>query len=382
MSTHAHQQRYQGLAATVAAIGSIYDVPQQAFSVGDHHNNVGENTGSLAILGFAKANHLAPAQVMAMFAEAGEEVLADPGGTDHANIRAFMKHGLDGVTFENGWHGLELKPELKLITDAFPERASFTPVNAPHDVREAVERVINWLDSGHVRSAMKLGYGWVTNGSVKEAILLSFRLFDNYMMGVEPMRSYDKVRSKFAVWNTADFKNHGFRVVPPATARSGAFIAKNVVLMPSFVNIGAYVDEGSMVDTWATVGSCAQIGKNCHLSGGAGIGGVLEPVQASPTIIEDDCFIGARSEVVEGVVVERGSVLSMGCFIGQSTPIIDRESGVITYGRIPPYSVVIPGTIPMRGTYPGLQKPCVIIAKRVDATTRSKVGVNELLRGV
>ena len=266
------------------------------------------------------------------------------------------------------------------IEAAFEQRMDFTPSNHPPEVKEAVDRVIDMLDKGAVRVVQKVDGEWVVNQWVKKAVLLSFRLNDNVIQSAGDCLFYDKVPTKFANFTEEDFKAQGARVVPPAVARRGSFIAKNVVLMPSYVNLGAYVDEGTMVDTWATVGSCAQIGKNVHLSGGVGIGGVLEPLQANPTIIEDNCFIGARSEVVEGVIIGEGAVLSMGVFIGQSTPIYNRETGEITYGKVPPYSVVVAGSLPKDGGRYSLT--AAIIVKTVDAQTRSKVGINELLRGV
>ncbi|SIN87066.1 2,3,4,5-tetrahydropyridine-2,6-dicarboxylate N-succinyltransferase [Sulfurivirga caldicuralii] len=267
------------------------------------------------------------------------------------------------------------------IEQAFENRAEYTPTNAPAQVREAVAEAINLLDSGKLRVAEREGVGqWKVNEWLKKAVLLSFRLEDNHVIEAPDTKYFDKVPSKFADWNEDDFRTAGIRVVPPAMARKGSFIAKGAVLMPSYVNIGAYVDEGTMVDTWATVGSCAQIGKNVHLSGGVGIGGVLEPLQAAPTIIEDNCFIGARSEIVEGVIVEEGSVISMGVYIGQSTRIYDRETGEIHYGRVPAGSVVVSGSLPSRdGSY---SLYCAVIVKKVDAKTLSKVGINELLRGV
>jgi 2,3,4,5-tetrahydropyridine-2-carboxylate N-succinyltransferase len=264
----------------------------------------------------------------------------------------------------------------KIIEDGWEKRAEIGPASAPKALREAVEEVIAGLDSGKLRVAEKLGGKWVTHQWIKKAVLLSFRLEDNRALGSGANRYYDKVPSKF---DKFDFPASGVRVVPPAAARRGAYLAKNVILMPSFVNIGAYVDEGTMVDTWATVGSCAQIGKNVHLSGGVGIGGVLEPLQANPTIIEDNCFIGARSEVVEGVVVEENSVLSMGVFIGQSTKIFDRETGEVLYGRVPAGSVVVAGTMPSGDRSCALY--CAVIVKKVDAKTRAKTSLNELLRG-
>ncbi len=267
----------------------------------------------------------------------------------------------------------------QLIEDAFERRAEFSPSNAPQDVRDAVVQALDMLDNGSARVAEKIDGEWIVHQWLKKAVLLSFRLNDNIPVPAGGgMQFYDKVPTKFADWNAAQFEASGIRVVPPAVARRGSFIARNTVLMPSYVNIGAYVDEGSMVDTWATVGSCAQIGKNVHLSGGVGIGGVLEPLQANPTIIEDNCFIGARSEVVEGVIIGEGSVLSMGVFIGQSTPIYDRETGEISYGRVPAGSVVVPGSLPRdNGRY---SLTCAVIVKKVDAQTRSKTSINDLLR--
>ncbi|HET7672476.1 MAG TPA: 2,3,4,5-tetrahydropyridine-2,6-dicarboxylate N-succinyltransferase [Burkholderiales bacterium] len=262
------------------------------------------------------------------------------------------------------------------IEQAWDGRASLNPGNAPRPLRNAVEEVIAGLDSGRVRVAEKSGGEWITHQWIKKAVLLSFRLEDNRPMEGGATRYYDKVPSKFSDF---DFAKGGFRVVPPAMARRGAYIARNAVLMPSYVNIGAYVDEGTMVDTWATVGSCAQIGKNVHLSGGVGIGGVLEPLQANPVIIEDNCFIGARSEVVEGVIVEENSVLSMGVYLGQSTKIYDRETGNVSYGRIPSGSVVVSGTLPSADGKYSLY--CAVIVKKVDAKTRAKTSLNELLRG-
>lgn len=267
----------------------------------------------------------------------------------------------------------------QIIDAAWEARTTLSPTNAPQDIRDAVQQVIDSLDKGQLRVAEKINGDWVTHQWIKKAVLLSFRLRDNAPQESGALRFYDKVDTKFARYTDADFKAGGFRVVPPATARYGSFIGKNVVLMPSYVNIGAYVDEGTMVDTWATVGSCAQIGKNVHLSGGVGIGGVLEPLQANPTIIGDNCFIGARSEVVEGVIVEDNAVLSMGVFIGQSTKIFDRETGEVTYGRVPSGAVVVPGSLPSKdGSY---SLACAVIVKRVDAQTRAKTGINELLRG-
>ena len=266
----------------------------------------------------------------------------------------------------------------RTIEAAFERRADINPSNCDRSLRDAIEECIGLLDSGRARVAEKQGDRWVVHEWLKKAVLLSFRANDNQLIDAGAVRYYDKVALKFADQNATQLKAGGVRVVPPATARRGAYIAPNVVLMPSYVNIGAYVDSGTMVDTWATVGSCAQIGRNVHLSGGVGIGGVLEPLQASPTIIEDDCFIGARSEVVEGVIVGEGSVLAMGVFISQSTRIYDRATGEISYGRVPPGSVVVPGSLPSAdGKY---SLACAIIVKRVDAKTRAKTSINELLR--
>jgi len=280
--------------------------------------------------------------------------------------------------------------ELQQIIDkAWDERDRVNSGTAGA-VRDAVEAALDGLDGGTLRVAEKIGSTWRVNQWLKKAVLLSFRLYDSMPMPggpVDPVRGpaawYDKVASKFAGWGDARFKAAGFRAVPNCIVRRAAYIAPGVVLMPSFVNIGAYVDSGTMVDTWATVGSCAQIGRNCHISGGAGIGGVLEPLQAGPVIVEDDCFIGARSEVVEGVVVETGSVLSMGVFIGASTKIVDRNTGEIHVGRVPAYSVVVPGNLPgkpLPDGSPGPSTYCAVILKRVDAGTRAKTSINELLR--
>ncbi len=255
------------------------------------------------------------------------------------------------------------------------------------EIRDAVEECLNLLDSGKMRVAQKEGDEWKVNEWLKKAVMLSFRLNDMTPINNGPGDStwWDKVPSKFDGWGESEFRNAGFRAVPNCTVRRSAFIAKNVVLMPSFVNLGAYVDEGAMIDTWATVGSCAQIGKNVHLSGGAGIGGVLEPMQATPTIIEDNCFIGARAEVAEGVIVGEGSVLSMGVYLGQSTRIVDRETGEIHYGKVPPYSVVVSGSMPGSKTElpngtPAPQLYCAVIVKKVDERTRSKTSITQLLR--
>lgn len=266
----------------------------------------------------------------------------------------------------------------EIIEQYFASRAEITPDNASAELRDAVASALASLEDGSLRVARPEGGGWIVNEWLKKAVLLSFRLRGSEVLGDEQLRYYDLVKPQFADWSSEDFAQRGFRCVPPAAVRSGAHIGRNVVLMPSFVNIGAYVGEGTMVDTWATVGSCAQIGANVHLSGGVGIGGVLEPLQASPTIIEDNCFIGARSEVVEGVVIGEGSVLSMGVFIGQSTKIYNRDTGEISYGSVPPGSVVVPGSLPAKDGSHSLN--CAVIVKQVDAQTRAKTEINELLR--
>jgi 2,3,4,5-tetrahydropyridine-2-carboxylate N-succinyltransferase len=270
-------------------------------------------------------------------------------------------------------------PTIESVIDAaFDRRADINSTDVPSDLADALDHVIGELNAGRLRVAEKIDGAWITHQWIKKAVLLYFRTHDNQVMpgGVHP--SFDKVPTRFAGHDDAQFRAGGYRVVPGAVARTGSYIGRNVILMPSFVNIGAYVDEGTMVDTWATVGSCAQIGKNVHLSGGVGIGGVLEPLQANPTVIEDGCFIGARSEIVEGVIVEAHSVISMGVFIGQSTKIYDRETREVHYGRVPSGSVVVPGSLPAAdGSY---ALSCAVIVKRVDAQTRAKTSINELLR--
>jgi 2,3,4,5-tetrahydropyridine-2-carboxylate N-succinyltransferase len=265
-----------------------------------------------------------------------------------------------------------------VIERAWERRTELGPTRADLEIREAVEECIAGLDTGELRVAEPRDGGWVVNQWLKQAVLLSFRINDNRVVEAGHTRFFDKVPQKFTSFGTQQFRDGGMRVVPGGVVRRGAYIAPDVVVMPSFVNIGAYVDEGTMVDTWATVGSCAQIGKRVHLSGGVGIGGVLEPLQAAPTIIEDDCFIGARSEVVEGVIVERGSVLGMGVYIGQSTRIYDRETGEIHYGRVPAGSVVVAGNLPSKDGKYSLY--CAVIVKKVDEKTRSKTSLNDLLR--
>ncbi len=267
----------------------------------------------------------------------------------------------------------------QIIEAAWDDRANISPKSAPKDVADAVEQVLAALDKGQLRVATREGVGqWTVHQWIKKAVLLSFRLKDNAPIEAGDLGFYDKVPTKFSGMSAEELAATGVRVVPPAVARRGSFIAKGAILMPSYVNIGAYVDEGTMVDTWATVGSCAQVGKNVHLSGGVGLGGVLEPLQANPTIIEDNCFIGARSEIVEGVIVEENSVISMGVYIGQSTPIYDRATGEVSYGRVPAGSVVISGSLPKDGGKYSLY--AAIIVKRVDAQTRAKTSLNDLLR--
>jgi len=267
-----------------------------------------------------------------------------------------------------------------IITEAWQERECITPKTVSSDIEKAIRTSIDFLDTGQLRVAEPSAVGWKVNEWLKMAVLLSFRIDENRVMGTISTRYYDKVETKFNNYDESAFADGGFRVVPPAVVRKGAYIANDVVLMPSYVNIGAYVGEKTMVDTWATVGSCAQIGANVHLSGGVGIGGVLEPLQASPTIIEDDCFIGARSEVVEGVVVGKGSVISMGVYLGQSTRIYDRASGEVSYGHVPPGSVVVSGSLPSEDGSHSLY--CAVIVKRVDEKTRKKVSINDLIRNI
>ncbi|MEE9445546.1 MAG: 2,3,4,5-tetrahydropyridine-2,6-dicarboxylate N-succinyltransferase [Cocleimonas sp.] len=266
----------------------------------------------------------------------------------------------------------------QIIEEAFERRAEITPRNIETLNRDAILEAIEMLENGSARVAEKIGNDWVVNEWLKKAVLLYFRINDNKHIKGGFTNYYDKIPSKYADYNSRDFQEAGARIAPPASVRKGAYIAPNTILMPSYVNIGAYVDKGTMVDTWATVGSCSQIGKNVHLSGGVGIGGVLEPLQALPTIIEDNCFIGARSEIVEGVIVEQDSVISMGVFLSQSTKILDRETGKVSYGRIPAGSVVVSGSLPAKDGSHSLY--CVVIVKKVDEKTRAKTSINELLR--
>ncbi|MFN5347983.1 MAG: 2,3,4,5-tetrahydropyridine-2,6-dicarboxylate N-succinyltransferase [Polaromonas sp.] len=266
-----------------------------------------------------------------------------------------------------------------LVNAAWDDRANLSVKSAPQDIRDAVDSTITQLNNGSIRVATRQAVGqWTVHQWIKKAVLLSFKLNDNELMRAGELGFFDKVKTKFSHLSEAEMRETGIRVVPPAVARRGSYIAKGAILMPSYVNIGAYVDEGTMVDTWAAVGSCAQVGKNVHLSGGVGLGGVLEPMQANPTIIEDNCFIGARSEVVEGVIVEENSVISMGVYIGQSTPIYDRETDTVSYGRIPAGSVVVSGNLPKAGGKYSLY--CAVIVKKVDAKTRATTSLNDLLR--
>ncbi|WWO95965.1 MAG: 2,3,4,5-tetrahydropyridine-2,6-dicarboxylate N-succinyltransferase [Candidatus Dasytiphilus stammeri] len=269
---------------------------------------------------------------------------------------------------------------ITIIEYYFEYRNDITQLRNSADLHEAIDEIINLLDQGTLRVAEKIGEKWITHLWIKKAIILSFCIYDNHLIADSHLRYYDKIPLKFENYNTTDFRNLGIRVVPPAIVRKGAFIAKNSILMPSYVNIGAFIDEGSMIDTWSTVGSGAQIGKNVHISGGVGIGGVLEPLQITPTIIEDNCFIGARSEIVEGVIVEEGTVISMGVYIGQSTKIYDRETKNIIYGRIPARSVVVSGTLPSKNSTYSIY--CAVIVKTVDINTREKVKINNLLRNL
>jgi 2,3,4,5-tetrahydropyridine-2,6-dicarboxylate N-succinyltransferase len=347
-------------------------------------NAAGESKGSLTILWNAAMLNLTVGDTLPLFGNYLDEVIGDENGSNHPNIRELMKYGRHVyvgsiITF----HGnpVRLKPTSieNIINAAWENRANISIDTVSPEVKDAVEHTLFQLNDGSVRVATRVSVGkWTVHEWVKKAVLLSFRLKDNVLINSGDLSFFDKVPLKFAGLTPDELKATGVRIVPPAIARRGSYIAKGAILMPSFVNIGAYVDEGTMVDAWATVGSCAQIGKHVHLSGGVGIGGVLEPMQAGPTIIEDNCFIGARSEVVEGVVVEENSVLGMGVYIGQSTPIYDRSDNSVSYGRIPSGSVVVSGTLPKdNGRY---SLYAAVIVKRVDAQTRSKTSINDLLR--
>lgn len=378
------------LQTTIDAIRSAVVIPPQAYYVRDNFNAKGENEGTLAILVFAIVCGLQLSTTLLLFGEAYEECLEDTQGEGHCNVRALMDVLIDKpitklVTIDTAFltksdiQALnDIASEL-LINAAFVFRANINTNNVSLDIREAVNETIALLDAGKLRVAEKIDGEWVTHQWTKKAILLLFRMSENRVIEMGDIRFYDKLRLKFDEYTSPDdFATMGVRVVPNAVARYGAYIAPGAILMPSYVNIGAYIGSGTMVDTWATVGSCAQIGENCHLSGGVGIGGVLEPLQNNPTIIGNNCFIGARSEIVEGVIVEDGCVISMGVYIGQSTKIFNRMTGEITYGRIPAGSVVVSGTLPAADGSHSLD--CAVIIKTVDAQTRSKTGINELLR--
>jgi 2,3,4,5-tetrahydropyridine-2-carboxylate N-succinyltransferase len=369
--------------AAVAKILTLFIPPEHnGFQLkGGPKNGPGENAKTFIILTYCASIGATVDVALSYFHEHLDYVIANKDTDDHHNLRAlkalssyWLKQFLTLTE-----KVLELSQAETIIHTSWEDRANITMANVTPDLKLAVEHVISRLNNGELRVATQQAVGqWKVNQWIKKAVLLSFRLKDNSILHAGDLAFYDKVDSKFAGMNEADFKAMGARIVPPAVARRGSYIAKGAILMPSFVNIGAYVDEGTMVDAWATVGSCAQIGKHVHLSGGVGIGGVLEPMQANPTIIEDNCFIGARSEVVEGVIVEENSVLGMGVYIGQSTPIYDRELDTITYGRVPSGSVVVSGTLPKAGGKYSLY--AAIIVKKVDAQTRSKTSINDLLR--
>lgn len=394
------------LMENINAIKRIFEIEPQSFHIAigggkGVHNEAGQNMNSLAILTYALYFDLTIAQTIPLFCEAYDEVLTHPDDVSHANIRALLESNSEyrirdcvvigknsePITetasvswFASSEYGRRVDVE-EYIEDAWEHRADIHPSNASVEIKVAINKVLYAIDSGVLRVADKLINGpWVIYQWIKKAILLSFRVFPNYLMSQpgEISIAYDKVDLKFLNWEQADFEKSGIRAVPGSVVRHGAYIAPNVILMPSFVNIGACIGKGTLVDTWATIGSCAQIGENCHISGGAGIGGVLEPVQAGPTIIGNNVFIGARSEIVEGVIVEDDCVISMGVFIGQSTKIFNRMTREISYGRVPAGSVVIAGSLPSAdGTY---SMNCAIIIKQVDAQTRSKTSFNELLR--
>ncbi len=350
-------------------------MPDEGFSICGLDNKPGTNLGSLAILGAAAANHLTVGQALPFFGEHFDAVLKNPEGTNHANIRWLMKCDQRSLVSEAVTFGAEgIRPET--IIAIWENRSAVTP-EADDSIYNPVDYVIAALDDGRARVAHQAENSWQVNQWIKQAILLSFRLNENALVsyGAAGADAYDKVPIKFYDWDKENFRKAGFRVVPGAVVRRGAYIGKDVILMPSFVNIGAYVGEGTMVDTWATVGSCAQIGKNCHISGGAGIGGVLEPLQANPVIIEDNVFVGARSEVVEGVIVRKGAVLSMGVFIGKNTPIVDRTNNhKVIRGEVPENAVVMMGLHPDNGLI------CPQIVKYRDAGTDAATALNDLLR--
>mgnify|MGYP000669284129 CR=1 FL=1 len=364
-------------------INQHYIVLPTEFSIGDHTNKKGENLGSLTVLAIMLEHDIDINEGLLLFKEHYHECCDENSDPEaHKNIRALMKvENKDEIKISQNC--LYLRSELeKSINDLWDNRDEITPSNT--NAINTVEICIEALNCGATRVAERKdcapGSEWITHQWLKKAVLLSFRIWDNEVIpGAESM-FFDKVPLKYSEYTQAMFKSDGVRIVPPAAVRTGSYIGKNVVVMPSYVNIGAFVDEGTMIDTWATVGSCAQIGKNCHISGGAGIGGVLEPLQAGPTIIEDNCFIGARSEIVEGVIVEEDCVISMGVFIGQSTKIYDRETGETHYGRVPAGSVVVPGNLPSKcGTH---SLYAAIIVKKVDEGTLSKTELNNLLRSL
>ena len=343
-------------------------------------NSAGQNKNTFLILSFLAERQYSIEDALTFFHEHLDYVKTNPDLNDHQNLRALLKIDSKvlvkdifeiGKVFDINWL-------QEIIDDAWENRVEFGSFNPPEGLPLAVETALKYLNEGTLRVASKENGKWVVHQWLKKAVLLSFKLNPNVPMGQGDLQFYDKVESKFGDMTKAELQATGVRIVPPAFARHGGYIATGVILMPSFVNIGAYVGEGTMVDTWAAVGSCAQIGKNVHLSGGVGIGGVLEPMQANPTIIEDNCFIGARSEVVEGVIVEENSVLGMGVYIGQSTPIYDRETDTISYGRVPAGSVVVSGNLLKAGGKYSLY--CVVIVKKVDAQTRAKTSINDLLR--
>lgn len=359
-----------------------YIILPSAFTINGNSNSKGQNIGSLTVIAIILEHNIDFNEGLSLFKEHYEECCDENSDSKkHLNIRAFMAStSIDDIKIDQSC--IYLRSDLEKAIDEYWDIR--TEINSDHEAKSTVEICIEALNSGSARVAERKdcdpGSEWIVHQWLKKAVLLSFRIWDNKVMDGAESTFFDKVPMKYEGYTQAMFEVDGVRVVPGASVRTGTFIGKNVVVMPSFVNIGAYVDEGCMVDGWATVGSCAQIGKNVHLSGGAGIGGVLEPLQAGPTIIEDNCFIGARSEIVEGVIVEEGSVISMGVYIGQSTRIFDRETGEIHYGRVPAGSVVVPGNLPSKcGTY---SLYAAIIVKKVDAQTRAKTSPNELLRSI
>ncbi len=377
MTTSSPTPRLDAIVTALATLTGVRHTTNHGFDIQGLKNDPGQNTKSLTILVFAKYAGLSIAQTLPLFCEAYEDVLRRPWGDDHKNIRMLMtlqkeRIGLEGVHIEGQHEGISFRKELDALWE---NRANINP-SSDDSVRKPIEEALRLLDTGVCRVAFKLDdYGWYTDQAMKKAVLLYFRLSDNVAMHAGDLGFYDKVPTKFASLSEEGLRQSGVRVVPPAVARYGSFVQKGAILMPSYVNIGAYVDEGTMVDTWATVGSCAQIGKGVHLSGGVGIGGVLEPLQANPTIIENGCFIGARSEVVEGVIVRERAVLSMGTFIGKNTPIVDRTKGdEVIRGEVPAGAVVMMGLHPESGLL------CPQIVKYRDGQTDAATALNELLR--